>query len=93
MDGRAIRRWGAGVDGGWVVTMLVALIGFAYALNGPSMLMDGDTGWHLATGRWIVAHGTVPTIDPFSYTAHGRPWVAHEWLSELAMYATWRVAG
>lgn len=93
MDGRAIWRWGAGVDGGWVVTMLVALIGFAYALNGPLMLMDGDTGWHLATGRWMLAHGTVPTTDPFSYTAHGRPWVAHEWLSELAMYAAWWVAG
>jgi len=82
-----------GQDGGAAATILVALAGFAYLLIAPSTLSDGDTGWHLATGRWILAHGRVPTTDPFSYTAPGHPWVAHEWLSEIAMYAAWRAAG
>lgn len=79
--------------GGLAVAILSAFAIFAYLLIAPTTLMDGDTGWHLATGRWIAAHGAVPTADPFSYTAAGRPWVAHEWLSELVMYAAWRAGG
>lgn len=47
------------------------------------LLMDGDTGWHIATGRWILRHGAVPTLDPFSFTKSGEPWFAWEWLSDL----------
>lgn len=82
-----------GRDGGAATTILAALAGFAYLLVAPATLADGDTGWHLATGRWILAHGRAPTSDPFSYTALGRPWVAHEWLSEIAMYAAWAAGG
>ncbi len=73
--------------------LLAALAAFAFTIIVPTALRDGDTGWHLATGAWIVAHARVPTTDPFSFTATGRPWVAHEWLSELAMYASYRAAG
>lgn len=51
----------------------------------PAISNDGDIGWHVATGRWIAAHGQVPTTDPFSLTFGGQPWVAHEWLSELLL--------
>lgn len=78
---------------GVALVLLAALAGFAYMLIAPLTLMDGDTGWHLAAGAWIVDHGRVPTADPFSYTAYGRPWVAHEWLSEVAMVAAWRAGG
>ena len=73
--------------------LLAAFAAFAFTIIVPTALRDGDTGWHLATGAWIVAHIRVPTSDPFSFTATGRPWVAHEWLSELAMYASYRAAG
>ncbi len=73
--------------------LLAAFAAFAFTIIVPTALRDGDTGWHLATGAWIVAHARVPTTDPFSFTATGRPWVAHEWLSELAMYASYRAAG
>lgn len=85
-------RWRE-ADGSLAATMAVALAGFTYALLTPYMLMDGDTGWHLATGRWILAHAAVPTTDPFSFSAPGRPWVAHEWLSETAMVLASRAAG
>ena len=32
------------------------------------MLGDGDTGWHVRTGEWILANGRVPHEDMFSYT-------------------------
>ena len=54
---------------------------------------DPDLWWHLATGRYIVETGAVPSVDPFSYTAVGQPWVAHEWLSEVALYLLYRSGG
>jgi len=72
---------------------VAAIAGFALFLILPFTLDDGDTGWHLATGAWILAHGAVPVTDPFSFTAAGRAWVAHEWLSEVAMHLAYRLGG
>ncbi|MGO9774711.1 MAG: hypothetical protein ACLPSW_35165 [Roseiarcus sp.] len=47
------------------------------------VLADPDTYWHIAVGRWIVAHGAVPRHDVFSYTFQGAPWVPHEWLADV----------
>ncbi|HEY3800778.1 MAG TPA: hypothetical protein VGL58_20685 [Caulobacteraceae bacterium] len=57
------------------------------------VFIDGDTNWHVAAGRWILAHHTVPRTDPFSYTFAGKPWVAHEWLSEVLMAGAYLIAG
>lgn len=48
-----------------------------------SMLGDGDTGWHIRTGQWILANGRVPHKDIFSYTKPGDPWYAWEWLWDV----------
>jgi len=48
------------------------------------MLGDGDTGWHIRTGEWILAHHRVPSQDMFSYTKAGQPWFAWEWLWDAA---------
>jgi len=50
----------------------------------PGMLGDGDTGWHIRTGEWILANGKVPHQDLFSYTRSGQPWFAWEWLWDVA---------
>jgi hypothetical protein len=76
-----------------VFLLLASFTAFAFVTVLSSAFADGDTGWHIATGQWIVAHGTVPRSDPFSFTARGHPWVAHEWLSEVLMYAAWRGGG
>jgi hypothetical protein len=47
---------------------------------------DNDVWWHLRTGQLISQTHRIPTHDPFSYTAQGQPWMAHEWLSELLFY-------
>ena len=73
--------------------LLSAFAAFAFTIIVPTMLRDGDTGWHLVAGAWIIAHAAVPTSDPFSFSVAGRPWVAHEWLAEVAMYAGYRAAG
>ncbi|MGC9950054.1 MAG: hypothetical protein ABSF64_27120 [Bryobacteraceae bacterium] len=48
-----------------------------------TLLGDGDTGWHLRTGEWILAHGRVPRSDIFSFTRSGQPWFAWEWLWDV----------
>jgi hypothetical protein len=48
-----------------------------------TMLGDCDTGWHIRTGEWIIAHGWVPSHDVFSFTRPGAPWFAWEWLSDV----------
>ena len=52
-----------------------------------TMLGDGDTGWHIRTGQWILANGRVPHQDIFSYTKAGQPWYAWEWLWDTS--AAW----
>ena len=49
-----------------------------------TMLGDGDTGWHVLTGQWILAHHQVPHQDIFSFTKAGQPWFAWEWLWDVA---------
>src|SRR5436190_15823818 len=50
-----------------------------------TLLIDGDTGWHIRTGEWILSHGRAPRHDLFSFTRAGEPWFAWEWLSEALM--------
>jgi hypothetical protein len=57
---------------------------FAVMDGAKTMLGDGDTGWHIRTGDWILANGTVPSVDIFSYTKPGEPWFAWEWLWDVA---------
>lgn len=63
------------------------------ALFAPGVLNDGDSFWHLAAGKWIIAHRAVPHADPFSYSFAGASWMAHEWLSEVLMAASFRAGG
>jgi len=54
---------------------------------------DPDYWWHVRTGQYIYETGAIPTVDIYSYTAAGKPWVAHEWLSELMFYVVQRQLG
>ena len=54
---------------------------------------DGDTSWHVAVGRWIGQQGHIPTTDPFSFTAFGKPWVAMEWPADLLFAGAFHLFG
>ena len=54
---------------------------------------DPDVFWHLAVGRWIAENGAVPRADVYSWWAQGRPWTAHQWLWELALWHSFRLGG
>ena len=46
---------------------------------------DPDTYWHIAVGRWIIAHRAVPHEGIFSATMPHVPWVTQEWLAEIGL--------
>src|SRR5690348_9245622 len=60
-------------------------VGFLFFVmqGAHTLLGDGDTGWHVRTGEWILRNGRVPHADIFSYTMPGQPWVAWEWLWDM----------
>jgi hypothetical protein len=63
---------------------LMPLIFIFTGMHGAKTLLgDGDTGWHLRTGEWIMSHGRVPDKDLFSYTKTGQTWFAWEWLWDV----------
>lgn len=52
---------------------------------GNSLLNDGDTGYHIRAGDYIIENLSIPKKDLFSYHYPPFPWTAHEWLSEVVM--------
>jgi hypothetical protein len=78
------------------VSLPLGVAAAVYALLlmlGGKLLNDPDVYWHLAVGRWIVAHGAFPHTDVFSETMAGAPWIAKEWLSQLLYAGAYRIAG
>ena len=79
------------------VAFLLPLILLFGGLQGVRTLLgDGDTGWHVRIGEWIMAHGQVPRQDMFSYTKPGQPFFAWEWLWDVGaawLHQRWGLAG
>ncbi len=57
-----------------LLVLLILVLANALAA-GLRTVADTDMGWHIATGRWILLHHSIPSSDVLSYTAHGRPWL------------------
>ena len=68
--------------------LLMSVFGRPYCWQ--ALLGDGDTGWHIRTGEYILGHG-IPTHDLFSFSRAGQPWFAWERLSEeiFAQFHRW----
>lgn len=55
---------------------LLAAVAIVYGfLAGFKTIAEFDLGWQMATGRWIVQHHQIPSVEVFSYTAAGKPWI------------------
>ncbi len=74
----------------WAVGLVVYAV---LLVAGPRLLGDPDSYSHIEVGRWIIAHGTLPTSDPFSFSKHGAPWITFEWLSEVIYAGVYALSG
>ena len=72
---------------------LMAWLFVCGASGWKALLMDGDTGWHIRTGEYILAHHAVPTQDLFSFSKAGQPWFAWEWLTDVLFGVLFRIGG
>ena len=63
---------------------------------GDTRLQDSDSFWQIKIGHWILDHRAMPTIDFYSFTRAGSPWISTSWLSQALFafsHAQWDWAG
>ncbi len=76
------------------VVFSVALLHVLFLSEGTRTLFrDSDAGWHIRAGEQILATGSIPRVDSFSWTHAGRPWFAWEWLADVALGGAHATAG
>jgi hypothetical protein len=76
------------------IAFLMPITFIFFKLSGAHTLLgDGDTGWHIRTGQWILAHHQVPHADLFSFSRPGAPWFAWEWLWDVIFAVLYSRAG
>ena len=76
------------------VVFVVALVQVLWLWQGTrGLFRDSDTGWHIRNGETILTANRIPLTDSFSYTRPGAPWFAWEWLSDVLLGGTHRLAG
>ena len=63
----------------WISVILVSIVSCIKFIYEP------DIWWQIATGNWILENGTVPTVDVFSHTYAGEPWINVKWGAEVLM--------
>jgi hypothetical protein len=57
------------------------------------LLVDGDVGWHIRAGEYILDHHSVPRHDLYSFSKPDAPWYAWEWLTDIIDGSLHRLAG
>ena len=72
--------------------MLVSLVVLSFLLSCYPMA-DFDIWWHLRTGQLILETGSVPRLDPFTYTNAQRAWIDVYWLYQIGVALAYRLGG
>jgi hypothetical protein len=89
LDGAAGRL--AGWERLWFAALSAIVVG--YALLGSLHPVYGDDLFFLLNdARWLVEHHEIPSVDHFSYTAQGQPWI-YPVGGGLLFYGLWLIGG
>jgi hypothetical protein len=62
-----------------------------YLSLGYTEMAGSDMWWHVAAGRELLQTKTLWMVDAWSYSAQGKDWLNHEWLSDIIFYG-WTAA-
>src|SRR5580692_9047193 len=75
----------------------LAILGWVYMSSGSAgwqgLLVDGDVGWHIRTGQYILDHRSIPRHDLYSFSKPEAAWYAWEWLTDVIDGSLERIAG
>jgi hypothetical protein len=77
------------LDDAWLLLIPLGLLAVAAYSSTP----PHDFWWHLRTGQIIAQSRSIPTVDLFTYTQPGAPWMNQAWLSQIGMYLTYQTGG
>jgi hypothetical protein len=69
---------------------LIILLAVSVASMACFEVSDGDLGFHLATGREILATGKIPSSNVLSFGEPQHAWLLHQWLPALLFEWLWR---
>jgi hypothetical protein len=89
-DATAEADRGRGITADQVVGLLLALVGLRIGLGS---LHDNSFMTHLATGRLIFDRGSVPSADPYSFSAFGEPWTVQSWGASVIFAGVEEIGG
>jgi len=74
----------------WILSSLLLTFVMIISL---CQIQSLDIWWHLKTGAWISQQHAIPKVDPFSFSAAGKPWISHEWLFGWLSYMAYQMGG
>lgn len=74
----------------WIVAWLVFL---PLVMIRAENFAESDTFWAIRTGILTISTGTIPTQDPFSWTAAGEHWTLNAWGFNVVLGAAYLLAG
>jgi hypothetical protein len=89
-------RWGRLLIPSITDLLFVAILSWLFVageFGWKGLLNDGDTGWHIRTGEYVLDTGTVPRTDLFSFSKPGEPWFAWEWGADVVLALLHRALG
>lgn len=66
---------------------VVLICSLCFTALATKLLNDAGIGWHIRTGEIILSTHQIPRVDPYSSIMAGKPWVAWEWLYDVAVGA------
>lgn len=70
----------------FAIPLFMAAGALLFLSYGYTEMQGSDMWWHVAAGRELLQTGTLWMVDDWSWTAHGRDWLNHEWLSDIIYY-------
>lgn len=82
------RRWGGYLPLAAGVAVYVLMLA-----AGNILLRDPDTYWQVTIGQWIIDNRAVPTVDVYSWTMRGQPWISTQWLAQVLLASGVALAG
>lgn len=89
-------RWGRLFIPSVTDLLFVALLSWLFLAGEygwKSLLNDGDAGWHIRTGEYILDTGVIPRTDLFSFSKPSQQWFAWEWGADVIFALLHRALG
>lgn len=69
---------------------LLTVVVFRYCIRG---IPESDIWWHMRNARYLLQNHHLPSVDTYSFSAFGSPWMNFEWLSEIPFFVAFSHIG